>query len=112
MVEKYYTKDQLSQLEQRRQALGDDAIKAVEQEWMDLFAKVKAHMDAGTSPDAPEVQALARRSQELIRMFTGGDPGIEQSLSRMYTENPVDKIHPGFDPAIFEYMQRAVASLA
>jgi MerR family transcriptional regulator, thiopeptide resistance regulator len=111
MIEKYYTKEQLTQLEERRQQMGDAAIKAVETEWMELFAKVKRAMDAGTPPDAPEVQSLSRRSQELIRMFTGGDPGIEHSLSRMYTENPVDKIHPGFDPAIFEYMQRSLASL-
>ena len=112
MVEKYYTPEQLAQLEARRQAFGDDAIKAVEAEWTALFAAVKTHMENGTPPDAPEVQALAQRSQELIRMFTGGDPGIEASLARMYTENPVDKIHPGFDPAIFAYLQRAVASLA
>jgi DNA-binding transcriptional MerR regulator len=112
MIEKYYTKEQLSQLELRRQALGDAAIKAVETEWNELFAKVKVCIHAGTPPDAPEAQALARRSQELIRMFTGGDPGIEASLARMYTENPVDKIHPGFDPAIFEYIQRSLATLA
>ena len=112
MIEKYYTKEQLAQLETRRQAMGDDAIKAVEQEWTDLFAQVKAELDKGTPPDAPGVQALARRSSELIRLFTGGDPGIESSLSRMYTENPVDKIHPGFDPAIFAYLQKALASLA
>lgn len=29
----------------------------------------------------------------------------------MYTENPVDKVHPGFDPAIFDYIQKALASL-
>lgn len=112
MIEKYYTKEQLAQLEERRRALGDDAIKAVEREWTELFAKVKAAMDAGTPVDAPEVQALARRSQELIAMFTGGDPGIAASLTRMYTENPADKIHPGFDPALFAYIQRAVASLS
>jgi hypothetical protein len=44
-------------------------------------------------------------------MFTGGDPGIASSLSRLYAENPADKIHPGFDPAIFAYLARARASL-
>lgn len=111
MVEQYYTKEQLAQLAQRRRAFGDDAIEAVETEWSELFAQLKAHMDAGTPPDAPEVQALARRSQELVQMFTGGDPQIEASLSKLYRENPVDKIHPGFDPAIFAYLQHATAGL-
>ena len=112
MIEKYYTKDQLAQLEDRRQALGEEEIRAVEAEWTELFAKVKAEMDAGTPPDAPAMQAIARRSVALIQMFTGGDPGIESSLSRMYSENPVDKIHPGFDPALFAYLQKSIASLA
>ena len=112
MIEKYYTKDQLAQLDERRQALGDAAVKAVEAEWTELFAKLAAEMDKGTPPDAPEIRPLALRSMELIRMFTGGDPAIEASAKRMYDENPVDKIHPGFDPAIFTYMQKAIAALA
>ncbi|KAB2897508.1 MAG: MerR family transcriptional regulator [Kofleriaceae bacterium] len=107
MIETYYTKEQLAQLEERRKALGDDTIAAVEREWTELFAKARAAMDAGTPPDAPEVQALARRSQELVAMFTGGDPGIAASLGRMYRENPADKIHPGFDPAVFAYLRQA-----
>jgi len=111
MIEKYYTKEQLAQLEQRRQQIGDEAIRKVELEWQDLFAAIKAEMDAGAPPDAPAVQKYARRAAELIGMFTGGDPGIEASLARMYTQEPVEKIHPGFDPALFAYLQKAMAAL-
>lgn len=111
MIEKYYTQEQLEALARRRQELGDDAIAAVQDEWTQLFAELAAHQQRGTPPDAPEVQALARRSRELIRMFTGGDPGIAASLSRMYAENPPERIHPGFDPAVFTYLQQATAHL-
>jgi DNA-binding transcriptional MerR regulator len=111
MIEKYYTREQLAQLEARRQAFGDDRIQEVQREWQELFAKAKAAMDAGTPPDDPAVQALARRSAELVELFTGGDPGIRASLDRMYAEQPVDKIHPGFDPAIFAYLREASDSL-
>jgi DNA-binding transcriptional MerR regulator len=112
MIEKYYTKEQLAQLEERRQAIGDEAIAAVQREWTALFEAFDTERKRGTPPDAPAVQALARRSAELVAMFTGGDPGIEASLSRMYTEEPVEKIHPGFDPAIFLYMKQAMEALA
>jgi hypothetical protein len=54
---------------------------------------------------------MERRAQILISIFTGGDPAIEASMAKRYSENPVDEIHPGFDPAIFAYVQKALASL-
>ena len=83
-------------------------MRKAEKDWADLFAEVKAEMDGGTAPDAPAVQALARRWEALIAGFTGGDPGIQQSLDRMYAEQPVQKIHPSFDPKLFEFMGKAL----
>jgi DNA-binding transcriptional MerR regulator len=112
MIEKYYTKEQLAQLAERRQAIGEEVIRAVEREWTELFAQLDAEMKKGTPPDSPVVQALARRSTVLIQMFTGGDAAIEASLARMYTENPVDKIHAGADPALFAYLQKILGTLS
>lgn len=89
MFEKYYTPEQLEQLAQRKAELGDDAIKAGEDAWRELFAELREHRLSGTDPADPAVQALSRRAGELIQMFTGGDPEIEASLQRMYeTEGP------------------------
>ena len=38
MIEKYYTPEQLKELEDRRLALGDDAMQSAQQEWMELIA--------------------------------------------------------------------------
>ena len=75
MRERYYTPEQLEQLEQRRQAIGDEAIRDVEREWAEIFATLRAEMDAGTDPADPKLRPLAERGRELIAMFTGGDPG-------------------------------------
>lgn len=64
MVEKYYTPEQLQQLEQRRQHLGDDKIQ---QEWADLDARLREVRKAGVDPAAEEPQALGRRAGELTR---------------------------------------------
>ncbi len=81
MFEKYYTPEQLAQLERRRQELGDESIKAVESEWAELYASVREHRERGTDPADPAVQALGRRADELVEMFTGGDLGIRASLA-------------------------------
>jgi DNA-binding transcriptional MerR regulator len=111
MFEKYYTPEQLQQLEQRRQDLGDDAIKAVEQEWKELYAEVRRHREQGTDPADPAVQRLVTRSGELIQMFTGGDPGITASLQRMYQQEGPQRASRGMaDPEDLAYLDKARAS--
>jgi DNA-binding transcriptional MerR regulator len=111
MIERYYTQEQLDALARRREELGEEAVQSVEAEWQALFAEVKAELDRGTPPGAPAAQALARRWRDLtgrtVAGFTGGDPGIRSSLDRLYTEQPVHRIHPSFDPAVFAYMKQA-----
>jgi hypothetical protein len=111
MFEKYYTPEQLAQLEQRRRQFGDDEIKAVETEWAELYASVRRHREAGTDPADPEVQKLVTRSGELIRMFTGGDPGIEAGLRRMYeTEGPERASRGVASPEDLDYLEKARTS--
>ena len=105
MFEKYYTPEQLQQLEERRNALGEDAIKAVEQEWREIYAKLADLRERGVDPAAPEAQAVGDRAAELIQMFTGGDRGITDSLRRMYEQEDPQKLTRGMgSPEDMEYM--------
>jgi MerR family transcriptional regulator, thiopeptide resistance regulator len=111
MRERYYTPEQLDQLEQRRKALGEDAIKDVEREWGEIFATLKQEMDSGTDPADPRLRPIGERSRELIEMFTGGDPGIQASLKRMYeTEGPEKASRGMADPAVFAYLAQVRAA--
>jgi DNA-binding transcriptional MerR regulator len=112
-MERYCTDEQLAQLEQRRQALGPEAIERAQQEWVELYAQLERHRAAGIDPGAPEVQALARRSAELIAMFTGGDPGIRASLQRLYEDlGPERASHGVATPELQDYLTRAHAARA
>jgi len=87
MIDKYYTPDQLKQLEDRRNAGGpemDEAIQKGPQMWADLFTDVQAAMDAGVDPADAEAKPLAERWLALVSGFTGGDPGLFNSLKAMY----------------------------
>jgi DNA-binding transcriptional MerR regulator len=111
MFEKYYTPEQLQQLEERRQQFTPEQIKAVEEEWKELYAQVREHRTNGTDPADPAVQKLVTRSGELIQMFTGGDPGIAASLKRMYEEEGPARASRGVaDPEDLEYLEKARAS--
>jgi DNA-binding transcriptional MerR regulator len=110
MHEKYYSEEQLETLAARREELGDDAIRSVEAEWPRLIAAVRTEMEKGTDPADDEVQRLAARWDELVGMFTGGDPGISRSLGEMVQGEPQMMEKNGLDPALFEYLGRARAA--
>lgn len=110
-MEKYYTPEQLETLKQRHQELGDEHIKAVEAEWPDLIAKVRAEYDKGTDPADPTVQALANRWMELIHEFTGGDPSIAGAVGRIWQEEPnVHGIETGPIRELIAYVHQAHAA--
>jgi DNA-binding transcriptional MerR regulator len=111
MLEKYYTPEQLEWLRQRGEQLGEERIRQVEAEWPELMAQVRAEMEKGTDPASESVQRLARRWRELVREFTGGNPGIEQSLSALYRQEPTvaGLDTQGMRP-LMEYVSKALAA--
>lgn len=113
MFEKYYTPEQLETLKQRQDSLGEERIQQVENEWERLIAQARLEMEKGTDPASETVQNIAKRWQELIAEFTGGNLGIEQSSNNMYQQEGVETASRGMgDTALWEYMGRAIALLS
>jgi DNA-binding transcriptional MerR regulator len=111
MFEKYYTPEQLKELEERRQTVGEERIRQVEAEWPQLIAEVRSEMGKGTDPADERVQRLAERWMALVQEFTGGDPQIEKSLRTMYQQEPtVAGMDTGPMREMGEYISRAAAS--
>jgi MerR family transcriptional regulator, thiopeptide resistance regulator len=110
MSDRYYTQEQQETIARRREALGPDGIRAAETAWTDLIAEAEAERAAGTDPAAPRMQAIAGRWRDLIGQFTGGDPGIRESLGRMYREEGVEKAsRGGMSSALMAYVGEALA---
>jgi DNA-binding transcriptional MerR regulator len=112
MIERYYTPEQLAQLEQRAAELGPERIRAAEREWGELIEAMKAERAAGTPAGDPRVLELARRWQGLVERFTGGDDGIRQSLATMYREQGPQATSRGMvDSELMGYVGEALATL-
>ncbi len=113
-MDRYFTADQLAEIRQRGEQLGEGAMHEAGRDWAEIIPAVRAAMDAGTDPSSPEVLALARRWKALVEAFTGGNAGINKALTQMYThEGPTLERHlgPVPDQAMFEYMGKAFAAL-
>ncbi len=111
MAERYYSPEQQQTLKQRRDALGPEGLRAAEAAWADLIADAEAERAAGTDPADPRMQAIAGRWRELIGQFTGGDPGMRESLGRMYREQGAETASRGaVSGELMEYVGKALAA--
>jgi DNA-binding transcriptional MerR regulator len=108
-IKKYFSPDQLDALATRRETVGEQAIRDVQDEWPQLIAKVQAELDAGTDPAEPRVQALAQRWMELLEAFHGGDPELRDSLYRLHEGNSaqIQAEYGGPSPALMDYVGQA-----
>jgi len=112
MQDRYFTEEQRATLARRREELGAEAIRGLEDEWRELAAALRTHMEAGEDPASAPVQPLARRARELVRAFTGGDPAMYASLDRMYQyEDPAAVSRGVMDGDVMRYLRRAIEAL-
>ena len=114
-VERYFDAEQLQSLEQRREAVGEERIAAVQEEWKELFRELEAEMRRGAEPGDPAVHVLAERGRGLVAEFTGGNPGITRSVARMYAEEGAPTVLTphgfGFGPEVYALFTRAMQAL-
>lgn len=111
MSDRYYTQEQQEALAQRPDGLDPEGMRAARQAWADLIAEAEAERAAGTDPAAPRMQDIARRWRALIEQFTGGDPGIQRSLGRMYREEGVERASRGaVSSELMAYVGRALSA--
>lgn len=81
--------------------------------WPPLVAQVRAQMDAGTPCDAPAMQALAARWQQLFNdSYAGGDPALATCVRQALAQEPLLSLGVGVDDALLHHMQAAFAALA
>ena len=80
-VKKYYTEEQLADLSSR---WNPELQAQAERDWAELIRDVEGALDE--DPASERAQALAARWTALIERFTGGDPGIAESLKNLYAD--------------------------
>lgn len=83
-INAYYTEEQLAELAERGEALGEAGMRQAEADWEMLFEDVRGLIAAGVPPTDPRVQAAAARWTSLVEAFTGGNPGIAANLQRIW----------------------------
>ena len=113
MAEKYFTPEQLQVIKERREEVGQEHLKRMQETWAELIALIRTEMEKGTDPADAKVQALARRWQDLLHESTGGDPEIQEAMKRLWEEqgdNLAAQFGSKYDSRpIWGYITRAIA---
>ncbi len=78
----YFTPEQQAVLAARKSELRAQG----EEGWAKLIPEIEAAAQNGLDPASEEARFLIERHQELVNLFTGGDPGIQAGLERLYAD--------------------------
>jgi hypothetical protein len=106
MYEKYFTQDEVQELEQRHR---NKDVSTMAEEWPRLVAAMRKLMDDGTPPGAPEAQACARRWMSLAQESMGDKVSLIPKMHAMYKHEPSIQAQTGIDVAMLEYVGQAAA---
>ena len=110
-MKKYYTEEQLENLRKR---WSPETQAESERGWNELTRDVEAAIAGGAAPESETGRKLAERRQKLLDLFTGGDPGIEASLQRLYADevNWPETFKRPFSDAVNRFLCDAAKGLA
>lgn len=110
-MKKYYTEEQLENLRKR---WSPEIQAESERGWNELARDVEVAIARGETPESETGHKLAERRQKLLDLFTGGDPGIEASLQRVYADeaNWPQTFKRPFSDAVNNFLCNAAKELA
>ena len=97
---KYFSPEELKTILSDFAPLKDD--------WARLFADVRAAMDRGLPPEAPEAQSQARRWMSLMLGWMKGDYEKMERWGQMYEREPGRIRHDAPPPELVAYIRRAI----
>ena len=109
-MKKYYTEEQLANLRKR----WSPEVQAESQRgWAALVQDTEAAIARGENPGGKIGQQLAMRRQELLDQFTGGDPGMEENLQKLYADkaNWPENFKKPYSDAVDAFLREAAKGL-
>jgi DNA-binding transcriptional MerR regulator len=85
-TKKYYSDAAQEKIEERKNLWSPELQERVTRDWAELVADIEKAMADGVKTTESRAQELAARWRGLVGEFTGGDPGIQKGLNKMYAD--------------------------
>lgn len=76
-----------------------------------LIAKIHQHMEDGTPPDDPQMQALAHYWLELFRSYASENPETQMKICDAYAKEPALAEGMQVSPTLLAYLNQTMAAI-
>lgn len=100
MYDKYFSKEELSQL-----PFAVNAAK-IDKEWQDMVARARRLIDEGSPPDSPAAQELGHQWMVALERDTGGNPEFAMRVTTMNEQEPEWRAHRGLTPEVIGFVMQ------
>jgi MerR family transcriptional regulator, thiopeptide resistance regulator len=101
-TQNYYSPEAREKVAERMKTTPQEATEQGQRDWTALLADVEEAASRGEDPQSEHAQSLVQRWRGLLHQFTGGDPGIQQGLNKLWSDRthwPADFKRPWSDAA-------------
>jgi DNA-binding transcriptional MerR regulator len=106
----YYSPEQKKLLQRRARKVTPQQLVQWEREWSEVLLGFQKLFDEKKSPATPDAQGFVERMDALVKGFTKGHKGIEQSLGRAYADfGRVSKQQRPYSLELQRFMSEACA---
>ena len=85
-TKQYYAEEAQAKVEERKQLWSPELQERVTRDWSELTADIETALADGAQPTDERGQQLAERWRGLLQQFTGGAPGVQAGLNKMYAD--------------------------
>jgi DNA-binding transcriptional MerR regulator len=106
-MREYYTPEQMKQFEELGRRIPVEEIQAIEQEWTDVLAEVRANRDL--DPASPEARTIADRWNaitERTQAAYAGAPGLWQAIGENYQQGRFESAPQAPNQEDFAFIER------
>jgi DNA-binding transcriptional MerR regulator len=104
MYDKYFSKQELEQLQQFQSPGAQD-------QWRQLVGEIRQAMDTGVPPGDEPAKALARRWLTMLDRDTGGNHLLAFKLNKMNENEPQAQRETGITPDLKQYLVQSIGEV-
>lgn len=80
-------------------------------EWPVLIGELRDHLEKGTPPQSPDVQALVQRWMTYFRSYAGDNPATHAKIRAAHMNEPEMMAGTLVDARLIDYLKQGMASL-
>jgi DNA-binding transcriptional MerR regulator len=108
--QRYFSPEEMRRMRRVWETLPPEQLREIEDAWPALIREAQAELDRGTDPADSAVQRIAMRWVSFQETFLAANPGLRETVKKMYDQEPELQRQTGVTPELIAYLRAAKAA--